>query len=150
MNDPADTPPPLPPSPTTDLADLRAAFAAMPFAQLLGLEFNDAARGEARVSLAPRLELTRLGDILHGGALASLVDTAAAFAVMSLLAPGEQTVTVDLTIHYLSAVTPATSRLDAHARVLRAGQRLATVAVNVTDERDRLIATALTTYAKRA
>lgn len=84
---------------------------------------------------------------MHGGALASVIDTAAAFAVLSLLAPGEQTVTVELTLHFLRLVRGGTVR--AHARVLRAGRRLATVAVEATDDDAELLATALTTYAVR-
>jgi uncharacterized protein (TIGR00369 family) len=94
-----------------------------------------------------RAELTRMEGILHGGALASLLDTAAAFAVLSLLAPGEQTVTVDLTVHFMRPAR--TGRIAAHARVLRAGRRLATVSIEAIDNAGELLATALTTYAVR-
>jgi uncharacterized protein (TIGR00369 family) len=93
-----------------------------------------------------RPELERFGGIIHGGALASLVDTASAFAVLSTLAAGEQTVTVDLTLHYLKPASGG--KLSAHARVLRAGRRLATVSVEVTNESGALVVTALTTYLK--
>ncbi len=74
-----------------ELTRLRAAFAQVAYARLLGLELTAVARGAAVVSLDVRAELTRMEGIVHGGALASLMDTAAAFAVLSLLAPGEQT-----------------------------------------------------------
>jgi uncharacterized protein (TIGR00369 family) len=90
--------------------------------------------------------LERFGGIIHGGALASLVDTAAAFAVLSTLAAGEQTVTVDLTLHYLRPAIEG--KLTAHARVLRAGRRLATVCVELKSESGALVVTALTTYLK--
>ena len=130
-----------------DLARLRAAFAQVAYARLLGLELTATGRGAAVVSLAVRPELTRMEGIVHGGALASLMDTASAFAVLSLLAPGEQTVTVDLMIHFLRPVTRGTLR--ARARVLRAGRRIAFVSVEATDDAGELIATALTTYAVR-
>jgi uncharacterized protein (TIGR00369 family) len=130
-----------------ELARLRAAFAQVAYARLLGLELTAVARGTAVVSLAVRPELTRMEGMMHGGALASVIDTAAAFAVLSLLTPGEQTVTVDLTLHFLRPVMGGTVR--AQARVLHAGRRLARVTVEVTDDEAELVATALTTYAIR-
>ena len=130
-----------------ELSRLHAAFAQVAYARLLGLELTSVTRGAAVVSLAVRAELTRMEGIMHGGALASAMDTAAAFAVLSLLAPGEQTVTVDLTLHFLRPVSSGTVR--AEARVLRAGRRLTTVAIEATDDAAELIATALTTYAVR-
>ena len=137
------------PAPLTaeEAARLRAAFAQVSYARLLGLELTATERGTAVLSLAVRPELTRMEGIMHGGALASLVDTASAFAVLSLLAPTEQTVTVDLTLHFLRPVRAG--RVAAHARVLRAGRRLVTVAVEVKDDAEELVATALTTYAVR-
>jgi uncharacterized protein (TIGR00369 family) len=129
------------------LERLRAAFAAVAYAHLLGFELTEVTRGAAVVSVALRPELTRMSAIMHGGALASLADTATAFAVLSLLAPGEETVTVDLTLHFLRPVTKG--RVHAHARVLRAGRRLATVSAEVKDETGALVATALMTYAIR-
>jgi uncharacterized protein (TIGR00369 family) len=90
--------------------------------------------------------LERFGGIVHGGALASLADTAAAFAVLSTLDTEEQTVTVDLTLHYLRPVT--VGKLTARARVLRGGRRVATVSVEVFNESEALVVTALATYIK--
>ena len=130
-----------------ELARLRAAFAEVAYARLLGLELTEVRRGAALLSLNVRPELTRMEGIMHGGAIASLMDSAAAFAVLSLLAPGDQTVTVDLTLHFLRPTT--TGRLAAHARILRAGRRLATVSIEATNDAGELVATALTTYAIR-
>jgi len=125
---------------------LREIFARIPFARLLGLELLRAADGEAAVLMPHRAELTRNEGITHGGALASLMDTASAFAVISLLAPGESTVTVDLTIHFLRPVTQG--EVTAEARVLRAGRRLVTVRIDATSPPATLVATAITTYAR--
>lgn len=130
-----------------EVARLRAAFAAVPFAALLGLEFVGASRGEAAFALDLREGLTRMGGILHGGALASLLDTAAAFAVHTLLPPGGHTVTVDLTIHYLRPVS--SGRVEARARVLREGRRLVILSVEASGENGLPVATATTTYLKQ-
>ena len=129
-----------------ELSRLRESIARVPYAQLLGINFEDATRGTATLSLSARPELERFGGIMHGGALASLADTASAFAVLSTLEPEEQTVTVDLTLHYLRPATAG--KLTAHARVLRAGRRVATVSVEILNESGALVVTALTTYLK--
>lgn len=121
-------------------------FAGISYTRLLGINFEDATRGAASLSLDARPELERFGGIMHGGALASLADTASAFAVLSTLEPGEQTVTVDLTLHYLRPATDG--KLTAHARVLRAGRRVATVSVEIFNDSGVLVLTALTTYLK--
>ena len=127
-----------------ETARLREALARVPFAHLLGLELVGAWRGAATLSVELRDDLKRNGGLMHGGAMASLMDSASAFAVMTLLAPGEQTVTVDLQIHFLRPVFAG--RLEARARVLRKGRRVATLTIDVTDEAGKLTATGTTTY----
>ena len=131
-----------------ELERIHAAFARVPYARLLGIELLGVERGRATLGLDMREELTRMEGILHGGALASLLDTAAAFAVISTLEPGQRTVTVDLTIHYLRPVTTG-ARLRADARILRAGRRIVIVSIETKDQSDNLIATATTTYVKQ-
>lgn len=127
-----------------ELARLREAFSRVAYARLLGLEIVRLERGASVLSLEVRPELTRMEGIVHGGAIASLLDSASAFAVLSLLRPEERTVTVDLTLHFLRPVSGG--RVEARAKVLRAGRRVATVSIEATDDAGRLVATALTTY----
>ena len=126
---------------------LREALARVPYAGLLGLELVSAERGAATFALDWRAELTRMEGILHGGALVSLLDTAAAFAVMTVLPPGGRTVTVDLTVHFLRPVSAG--RLEARARVLRDGRRICVIQIEATDQTGVLISTATTTYVKQ-
>lgn len=130
-----------------EVARLREAFSQVPYARLLGMEFVGASRGEATFALEMREELTRMGGIAHGGVLASLLDSAAAFAVHTLLAPGERTVTVDLTVHFLRPV--GEGRVEARARVLRAGRRVVIISAEATDSSGLLVAAATTTYIRQ-
>lgn len=134
---------------SAEFEHLRELFARVPFAHLLGIEFVSAERGAATFGLTLRDELTRMEGIMHGGVIASLLDTAAAFAVHTILEPGQRTLTVDLTVHYLRPVLEG--RIEARARVLRAGRKLVILAVEVSnaDENRHLIATATTTYVKQ-
>jgi len=127
-----------------ELARLEAALTQVNFAGLLGIEIVELRRGEATLSMSVRPELTRMSGIVHGGAIASLMDSASAFAVLTLLGPEEQTVTVDLTLHFLRPVSEG--RIEARARVLRAGRRVCAVSIDATDASSKLVATALTTY----
>ncbi len=128
-------------------ARLDEAFALVPYARLLGIEFVSAERGGATFALEVREELTRMGGLLHGGAIASLLDTAAAFAVHTVLEPEKHTVTIDLTIHFLRPIT--SGRVEARARVLREGRRVCIIVAEATDPTGVLTATMTTTYLKQ-
>ena len=127
-----------------ELARLHEAFGQVPYVGLLGLRFVSAERGSATFALEVRPELTRMGGILHGGALVSLMDTSAAFAVHTLLAPGDRTVTVDLTVHFLSPASAG--RVEACATVIRRGRRVIILKVEAVDAVGALIATSTMTY----
>lgn len=128
------------------LASARKAFASVPYARFLGLELGEMKSGGATVHLDVRDELKQNHGVMHGGAIASLIDTASAFAVVTRLEAGEGVTTIDLTIHYLRPVTAG--RLTATARTVRAGRRLFVLSIEVVDDKGRLMATAVTTYIK--
>ena len=128
------------------VARIHEAFASVPYAKFLGLELGEMKPGEANLHLEVRDELRQNQGVVHGGAVASLIDTASAFAVVTQLEPNERVTTTDLTIHYLRPVTAG--RLTATARTVRAGRRLFVLSVEVIDDQLRLVATAVTTYIK--
>ncbi|HSQ24793.1 MAG TPA: PaaI family thioesterase [Pyrinomonadaceae bacterium] len=123
----------------------RAAFASVPYAKFLGLELGELIKGQVSIHLQVRAELLNQ-SVVHGGAIASLVDTAAAFAVLTQIELDERVTTSDLTIHYLRPIT--SGRMTAIARVVRGGRRLFVLSVDVFDDRKVLLATAVTTYIK--
>jgi len=116
----------------------------VPFARLLGIQLDSVEPGHAVLSMRVREEFKQNHGVVHGGAIASLIDSATAFAILPLLAENERTTTVDLTIHYLRPLTEGSAR--ASARVLRAGRRVITVSAELFDEQGNLAATALSTY----
>jgi len=131
---------------SAQLKRIQKALATVPFAKLLGLELESLDSGTATLALNVRTELTQNQGVVHGGAIASLIDTATAFAILSLLAPKERITTVDLTISYLRPLH--SGRLRAVAKVIRAGRRLFVVTAEVFDEEGNLATTALSTYIK--
>lgn len=125
---------------------IHRALETVPFAKLLGIELEDVAPGTATLGFDVRDELKQNNGVVHGGAIASLMDTATAFAIISLLPPDEHATTADLTISYLRPLR--NGRAHSTARVLRAGRRLIVVSAELVDDAGKLIATALTTYIK--
>jgi acyl-CoA thioesterase len=128
------------------LRRIQKAIDTVPFARLLGIELDAIERGTAKLGLTIRHELTQNHGVVHGGAIASLIDTATAFAVLSFLAPREKVTTVDLTISYLRPLTAG--RATAVAKIVRAGRRLFVVSAEVFDYEGKLATTALSTYIK--
>jgi len=120
------------------------AMNSVPFARLLDLKLEAASPGRSVMSLQIRDELRQNLGVVHGGVTASLIDSAAALAIVSLLAEGERATTVDLTINYLRPLR--SGKVTATARVLRAGKRVIAVSADVEDEDGNLAATGLTTY----
>ncbi len=122
------------------------ALDSVPFAKLLGIELEEIDAGIATLSLEIKPELKQNHGVVHGGAIASLIDSATAFAIISLLPPHEHATTVDLTISYLRPLTHG--RVRAVARVIRSGKRLLVVSAELFDDAGTLAATALSTYIK--
>ena len=127
---------------------IREAFERVPFAHLLGIELGEIRRGAATLYLEVRDELRQNNGVVHGGVIASLMDTAAAFALLTLLEPNQTSTTVDLTVHYMRPLLKG--RATAEARVLRAGRRIITISIDVLDETKTLAATALTSFIRLA
>ena len=123
---------------------VEAAREGVPFLKLLGIEIESVAPGTATLSVAVREELMRNDRIVHGGVMASLIDSAFAFAIIPMLSDGERTVTVDMTIHYLRPLSSGVAK--ATARIVRAGRRVITVSAELFDEKEKLAATAVSTY----
>jgi len=124
----------------------RSAFAAVPYAKFLGLQLGAVLPGQVSIHLDIRDELKQNQGVVHGGAIASLIDTASAFAVLTQIDVEERVTTTDLTIHYLRPAV--TGRISATARIIRGGRRLFVLSVDVHDSADALVATAVTTYIK--
>jgi len=98
------------------------------------------------MSLEMQTKLRQPYGLLHGGATASLIDTAMAFAVITAIGTDEKATTVDLTVQYLRPVTEG--KVSCTAKVVRAGKRLLFLSAEVVNEQGKLTATALSTYTK--
>ena len=80
-----------------------------------------------------------LGGV-HGGVISTLLDTAAACAVHSTLAPGELYTSLDLSVKFLRPVTVDSGVLTCEGTVIQRGRRTALAQAQLTDERGTLVA----------
>jgi uncharacterized protein (TIGR00369 family) len=119
-------------------------YASNHFPRLLGIEIDLVEPGHARLSVEVREELLQLQGVMHGGAIASLIDTAVAFAIVGASEPDDRFTTVEMKVNYLSAIREG--RVVADARLIRDGRRIIVADCDVFDARGRLSAKGLLTY----
>jgi len=95
------------------------------FSRLIGLEMDSLAGGRCTAHLEVRDQHFNRGGVLHGGVLASVLDTVMGGAVVSTLSENEWTATVQLNVEYMEQVERG--RIESEGRVMRRGRRIAFV-----------------------
>lgn len=122
------------------------AIVRSPYGKLLGLELVSAEPDRVRVRLPYRIDVTTLGDTVHGGAISALVDAAAtaAFWAHPAASPSARGTTIGFSINFIAAGRG--QDLVANASVRRRGREICTGEVSVTDAAGREVAVALVTY----
>lgn len=119
-----------------------------PFIAHLGMELREIEDDRAVLALPFRDEMVTIGDVVHGGAVSALLDTAAMAASWSAIEfDGEppRGTTVGLSVDFLAAARA--QDLLAEAVVLRRGASLCFCEVKVTGaDNGTLAATGLVTY----
>ncbi len=124
--------------------DLRRRIAASPFHAGFGISVEHAAAGHVRLGWEARPDHRNLQGLVHGGALATLVDIAMGLAVRSVVGPSRRHVTIDLNVRYLRPAEPGL--LEAVGTVVRVGTQVGFAEGNVTDATGRLLVRASGTY----
>ena len=123
--------------------------AIVPYWSLLGITPNleTIKKGKIILDLPMKKGLgTRFTEVMHGGAIASLIDAAAATCSSTLRKEDEEwsgLVTTDLNVSYLNA---AMKDVQAEAEAIRAGKTIVYVQVNVKDIDGKFIASGRATY----
>lgn len=111
------------------------------FRDLLGMDVVEMADGEATVVMeADERHLNPYGTV-HGGAIATLVDTAMGAAVAA--AGSEAPVTIEMKVTYLEPSKPG--KVEAAAKVRKRGRRITIVEAEVSQDAE-LVAHAIATF----
>ncbi|MCA2206952.1 PaaI family thioesterase [Nocardia rosealba] len=111
----------------------------------LGIRLESASKGRARYFLDPNPATINAMFTVHGGVLATLLDTAMGSAVFTELGDGIAYTTLELKVNFIRAVTLDGSRLTCDATAVHVGRRTATAEGRITDAAGKLIAHGSTT-----
>lgn len=129
------------------MSDLvRDVIVRSPFGLLVSVEPETIEPDRVRLRLPFRPEITTVGDVVHGGAIASLVDVAATAAVWSGadLATTQRGTTIGFTLNFLAAGRG--QDLLATATVIQRGRTICVCEVDVRGVDSNPVARALVTY----
>lgn len=100
-----------------------ARLATIPLARTLDVRLAHLERGECDLELDDRRDLDGIFDSLHGGILATLADSAVAFAMLTLVGPDARLTTLEFNIRFLA---PCREAVVARSRVIKAGSTILT------------------------
>ena len=124
---------------------MKAHSATIAFLKHMNIEVLDVRAGWVRMRMNYQPALMQ-PHAMHGGAIYSLADSAAAHALMSLTLPDHFVTTVEQRINFFKAVQ--TQDLYAEAHVVHAGKTLAYSEVTITMEDGTLVAKSTATLMK--
>ena len=130
-----------------NLDRIAKVIAAMPFTKHLAMEFVEGGEGFARIRMRYQDENSTIGKALHGGAIASLIDTAGAMAAWTtaqIASPKYFGSTVGVNVNYLSGAIG--EDVFAEGRILKRGKEIIYTDVRVTNEAGKLLAQGTVVY----
>ena len=123
--------------------DQSATEDAPPVAVLLGMNSVPAPEGVGIATMTIQDKHRQRAGVVQGGLIVTLADYAFFEAVHTRMRPGDTAVTVELKVNFLALARDG--ELTATARLIGAGRRIVVGEVDVTDDRDTLIARCLGT-----
>ena len=115
--------------------------APAPFERHLNFRLTQASAGAVSLAAEPVQAYGNPMGTLHGGYIATLLDTAMSTSVDSLLKPGQSFTTVELKVSFMRAVRLPGRRVHATGAVRKSGRRLAFAEGKVYGDDGELIAT---------
>jgi uncharacterized protein (TIGR00369 family) len=125
-------------------AQMMEILNASPVYRLLHMRVVHAAGGRSRIELAVGEDHKNLYGTVHGGLLATLMDSACGAALGTRLQPGENMVTLDLRVNYLLPVR--SGPLTAEGEIVHRGRNTGVAEASLRDESGRLVARGMSTH----
>jgi uncharacterized protein (TIGR00369 family) len=116
---------------------LQESVRSAPYPRLIGMLLSSIDYDSCRIDLELREDHLQPFGIIHGGVLATLIDTATFWAGFLRLPDDVGLVNVDLKLNYLKAV--ARGHLKVEGRCLRAGRQISYTEARVFDQSGDLI-----------
>ncbi len=118
-------------------ARVHRSFTQQAMMATLGARLERVAPGQVVISAEVRPDLTQQQGAGHAALAFAIGDSAAGYAALSVMEAGKEVLTAEMKINLLA---PASGRLRADGRVIKAGRRLVVVAAEVTDDEGRAVA----------
>ena len=113
-----------------------------PISMLLGMDIVTVEEGFVTFALTPHESHFNPIGVVHGGVLATLLDSVTGCAVHSTLAAGWRYTSIDITVNYLRAVDLRTGPILFTGRLVKGGRRVAFTTAEATDSSGNVLATA--------
>ncbi len=124
-------------------SQIEQIVAKIPLVKSLKIHLDGLESGVCRMSIVRDGTLDGIFVSLHGGIMMALADTAACFAIQTLIGVEDTLTTTDMNIRFLA---PALGRVIAEAKVIKAGRTLCPCEISLVDEEGKLLAIAQVTY----
>jgi len=126
---------------------LEGRTAQPPAARLLGYGLVDLERGRTVFELELGEHLYNPFSIVHGGFLATLLDTAMSAACLTTVEAGRGCSTIEMKVNFVRPATATAGKLRCEASVVHVGATIATAEGKVLDAEGKLYAHGLATCA---
>lgn len=116
-----------------------------PIAVLMGMWVAEVSEGRVVFALEPQeFHYNPLGT-MHGGVIATLLDSAVGCTIHTMLPAGTGYTTLELKVNYLKPITTGTGTLSCEGKVIHLGGSTATAEGRLLDQEGKLYAHATTT-----
>ena len=116
---------------------LNQRFKTVPYPNHLGMKIKSMKPGYTALTFRVVEELKQYQGLLHGGAIASLADTAATVAALTIIPSGLDLITVEMKGNFLASADRGT--VTAEAEVLHMGKRTSVIECSTFGHGRRLI-----------
>jgi uncharacterized protein (TIGR00369 family) len=126
-------------------AILRDDLPLPPICRLIDFRFDRVEEGRVEMVLTPNESHYNPIGSVHGGIIATALDSVTGCAVHTMLPAGTGYTTLDLSVAYLRGITIETGPLRVTGRALQTGRRAAFAEADITDANGRTLATATST-----
>ncbi len=112
-----------------------------PFTQLIGIDMFDAGEGTFKMSLSPDESHYNPMGCVHGGILATLLDSVMSGAVHTVLPAGRGYLTIEIKVNFLRPVFELSGEIMAEGWVVSNGHQIATSEGRIVDSLGEVCAT---------
>ena len=117
----------------------------MPLAVELGMRFLERTEAGAAIALPLRAEFLQVADVVHGGIVATLADTAAVYLLLGGGRPERAMTSIEFKLNFLRPALLERGELLARAVLVKRGRTIALADVGV-EQAGQLVAKGLFTY----